>query len=190
MYRRACILFVLIRYISAITIVVSNVGFFSHSFTEAACRKFYVASPTMKGLFVFESYQCKRFQSGNSCAGHGFSGHCGHTNNGCRTQSYMGQVDGRNFVRNNSAGWSMASRTWCSCWLKIISWNSSLIFTVVFRFKASSEIQWYFSTSQTTAHLTDFFRYFRAVARREMTNSRLSGFTISPRWFMTLHVYQ
>ncbi|PBK71999.1 hypothetical protein ARMSODRAFT_797474 [Armillaria solidipes] len=44
------VLFVLIRYVSIITLVISNVGYFSHSFSAKACKNFYMASVVMKVL--------------------------------------------------------------------------------------------------------------------------------------------
>ncbi len=43
------VLFVLIRYISITTLVISNVGYFSHSFSAKACKNFYMVSVVMKG---------------------------------------------------------------------------------------------------------------------------------------------
>lgn len=43
------ILFVLIRYVSIVTLVISNVGYFSHSFSAKACKNFYMVSVVMKG---------------------------------------------------------------------------------------------------------------------------------------------
>ncbi|KAK0480455.1 hypothetical protein EDD18DRAFT_1018749, partial [Armillaria luteobubalina] len=43
------ILFVLIHYISIVTLVISNVGYFSHSFSANACKNFYMVSVVMKG---------------------------------------------------------------------------------------------------------------------------------------------
>ncbi|KAH7100464.1 hypothetical protein BKA62DRAFT_245702 [Auriculariales sp. MPI-PUGE-AT-0066] len=45
----ACILFIAIRYISFITIVLSNIGAF-HSFSPQACERFYLVSPTFKAI--------------------------------------------------------------------------------------------------------------------------------------------
>ncbi|KAF8510604.1 hypothetical protein JB92DRAFT_2938764 [Gautieria morchelliformis] len=47
---RACILFIILRYASIIVIVVSNVGFFGEIFTVSACHKYYLVSPTFKGV--------------------------------------------------------------------------------------------------------------------------------------------
>ncbi|KAI0790438.1 hypothetical protein C8Q75DRAFT_116468 [Abortiporus biennis] len=44
-----CILFILIRYISIITLVISNVGFFG-IFSAAECSKYYIAAPIFKVL--------------------------------------------------------------------------------------------------------------------------------------------
>ncbi|KAI0047718.1 hypothetical protein FA95DRAFT_1558818 [Auriscalpium vulgare] len=44
------VLFVLIRYISILILVVSNVGFFSHSFTAQSCQHYYLAAPVLKVL--------------------------------------------------------------------------------------------------------------------------------------------
>jgi hypothetical protein len=37
------------RYISLVTMVISNVGFFSHSFTARICKRFVHAPPVFKG---------------------------------------------------------------------------------------------------------------------------------------------
>jgi len=42
------VLFVLIRYISILTLIISNVGFFSSSFTPQSCRHYYMAAPVLK----------------------------------------------------------------------------------------------------------------------------------------------
>ncbi|KAI0064914.1 hypothetical protein BV25DRAFT_1914066 [Artomyces pyxidatus] len=44
------VLFVLIRYLSVVVLVVSNVGFFSHHFTPETCRHYYMAAPILKVL--------------------------------------------------------------------------------------------------------------------------------------------
>ncbi|KAF8524048.1 hypothetical protein BU17DRAFT_85083 [Hysterangium stoloniferum] len=45
---RACILFILIRYVSVLAIVLSNLGFFFHGFTTASCYKYYLIVPSFK----------------------------------------------------------------------------------------------------------------------------------------------
>ncbi|KAG1742122.1 hypothetical protein EDB19DRAFT_672317 [Suillus lakei] len=44
----ACVLFILIRYVSIMTIVVSNYGYFSISFTQQACQRYYLVPPIFK----------------------------------------------------------------------------------------------------------------------------------------------
>ncbi|KAG0693752.1 hypothetical protein DFH29DRAFT_376647 [Suillus ampliporus] len=44
----ACILFILIRYISIVVIVLSNYGYFATSFTQQACQRYYLATPVFK----------------------------------------------------------------------------------------------------------------------------------------------
>ncbi|KAK0444602.1 uncharacterized protein EV420DRAFT_1721892 [Desarmillaria tabescens] len=44
------VLFVLIRYISMAMVVVSNVGYFSLSFTPESCRRYYMVAVVLKGL--------------------------------------------------------------------------------------------------------------------------------------------
>ncbi|KAG2747203.1 hypothetical protein P692DRAFT_20737699 [Suillus brevipes Sb2] len=44
----SCVLFILIRYVSIVTIVVSNYGYFSTNFTEHACQQYYLAAPIFK----------------------------------------------------------------------------------------------------------------------------------------------
>ncbi|KAG2139322.1 hypothetical protein DEU56DRAFT_326608 [Suillus clintonianus] len=44
----ACILFILIRYVSALVIIISNYGFFSTGFTQQTCQHYYLAAPTFK----------------------------------------------------------------------------------------------------------------------------------------------
>ncbi|KAG1797332.1 uncharacterized protein HD556DRAFT_251259 [Suillus plorans] len=46
----ACILFILIRYVSIVTIVVSNYGFFSTTFTQQTCQKYYLVAPIFKAV--------------------------------------------------------------------------------------------------------------------------------------------
>ncbi|KAG7443669.1 uncharacterized protein BT62DRAFT_1033969 [Guyanagaster necrorhizus] len=44
------VLFVLIRYISAAVLIVSNVGYFSHSFGEKSCQRYYMVPVVLKAL--------------------------------------------------------------------------------------------------------------------------------------------
>ncbi|PBK99345.1 hypothetical protein ARMGADRAFT_499180 [Armillaria gallica] len=44
------VLFVLIRYISVAVLVVSNVGYFSHSFGEKSCQRYYMVPVVLKAL--------------------------------------------------------------------------------------------------------------------------------------------
>ncbi|KAG2122467.1 hypothetical protein DEU56DRAFT_73304 [Suillus clintonianus] len=44
----ACALFILIRYLSIVTIVVSNYGYFSANFTQEACQRYYLVAPIFK----------------------------------------------------------------------------------------------------------------------------------------------
>ncbi|KIK35829.1 hypothetical protein CY34DRAFT_557728 [Suillus luteus UH-Slu-Lm8-n1] len=44
----SCVLFILIRYVSIVTIVVSNYGYFSTNFTQHACQQYYLAAPIFK----------------------------------------------------------------------------------------------------------------------------------------------
>jgi len=46
----ACVLFILIRYVSIVTIVVSNYGFFSTTFTRQTCQKYYLLAPIFKAI--------------------------------------------------------------------------------------------------------------------------------------------
>ncbi|EJD38878.1 hypothetical protein AURDEDRAFT_116320, partial [Auricularia subglabra TFB-10046 SS5] len=43
----ACILFILIRYISVVLVIVGSFGFFGH-FTDEQCQRFYLAAPALK----------------------------------------------------------------------------------------------------------------------------------------------
>ncbi|KAG2746903.1 hypothetical protein P692DRAFT_20807240 [Suillus brevipes Sb2] len=44
----ACVLFFLIRYVSIMTIAASNYGFFSTTFTQQTCQKYYLVAPIFK----------------------------------------------------------------------------------------------------------------------------------------------
>lgn len=44
------VLFVLIRYISVAVLIVSNVGYFSHSFGEKSCQRYYMVPVVLKGM--------------------------------------------------------------------------------------------------------------------------------------------
>ncbi|KAG2747305.1 hypothetical protein P692DRAFT_20737791 [Suillus brevipes Sb2] len=46
----SCVLFILIRYVSIVTIVVSNYGYFSTDFTQQACQQYYLAAPIFKAV--------------------------------------------------------------------------------------------------------------------------------------------
>lgn len=46
----ACVLFILIRYVSIVAIVASNYGFFSTTFTQQACQKYYLVAPIFKAV--------------------------------------------------------------------------------------------------------------------------------------------
>ncbi|KAF9235787.1 hypothetical protein BU15DRAFT_33707, partial [Melanogaster broomeanus] len=46
----ACILFILIRYISIVVLVISNYGVFSTSFTVESCEHYYLLAPVFKVL--------------------------------------------------------------------------------------------------------------------------------------------
>ncbi|TFK49408.1 hypothetical protein OE88DRAFT_1662981 [Heliocybe sulcata] len=48
----SCCLFFLIRYVSALVMVLSNIGFFSRSFIAESCRRYYIVAPIFK---VFQS---------------------------------------------------------------------------------------------------------------------------------------
>ncbi|KAF8842011.1 hypothetical protein BDN67DRAFT_966359 [Paxillus ammoniavirescens] len=52
----ACILFVLIRYVSIMVMVVSNYGVFATSFTQELCQRYYLVSPTFKVLQTMISH--------------------------------------------------------------------------------------------------------------------------------------
>ncbi|KAA1473047.1 hypothetical protein DENSPDRAFT_881736 [Dentipellis sp. KUC8613] len=59
------VLFVLIRYVSIVVLVVSNVGFFSHSFTQASCHRFYMAAPVLKVIQTMVSQAILGFRAWN-----------------------------------------------------------------------------------------------------------------------------
>jgi len=44
-----CILFIVLRYLSIVTLVISNVGYFGH-FSAAMCQRYYMLPPTFKVL--------------------------------------------------------------------------------------------------------------------------------------------
>ncbi|KAG2106091.1 hypothetical protein BD769DRAFT_1503685 [Suillus cothurnatus] len=44
----ACVLFILIRYISALVMILSNYGYFASSFTQQTCQHYYLAAPVFK----------------------------------------------------------------------------------------------------------------------------------------------
>ncbi|KAG1764513.1 hypothetical protein EDD22DRAFT_447582 [Suillus occidentalis] len=46
----SCVLFILIRYVSILTIVVSNYGYFSTDFTQHACQQYYLVAPIFKAI--------------------------------------------------------------------------------------------------------------------------------------------
>ncbi|EPQ53637.1 hypothetical protein GLOTRDRAFT_100675, partial [Gloeophyllum trabeum ATCC 11539] len=46
----SCCLFMSIRYVSAVVMVASNVGFFSHAFSEEVCARYYIVAPVFKVL--------------------------------------------------------------------------------------------------------------------------------------------
>ncbi|KAH9976763.1 hypothetical protein BGW80DRAFT_879721 [Lactifluus volemus] len=50
------VLFILIRYLSLVTMVVSNVGFFSHSFTARICERYIRVYPVFKATQFFVSH--------------------------------------------------------------------------------------------------------------------------------------
>ncbi|KAJ3487775.1 hypothetical protein NLI96_g3320 [Meripilus lineatus] len=50
-----CILFILIRYLSIVTLTLSNVGYFG-SFTNAVCQRYYLAAPIFKVLQTMVSH--------------------------------------------------------------------------------------------------------------------------------------
>lgn len=52
----ACILFILIRYVSIIVMIVSNYGVFATSFTQESCQRYYLVSPTFKVLQTMVSH--------------------------------------------------------------------------------------------------------------------------------------
>ncbi|KAH9939846.1 hypothetical protein B0H21DRAFT_825026 [Amylocystis lapponica] len=49
-----CILFILIRYISVVTLTISNVGYFGH-FSPATCHRYYIVAPIFKVLQTMTS---------------------------------------------------------------------------------------------------------------------------------------
>lgn len=46
----SCVLFILIRYVSIVTIVTSNYGFFSTTFTYQACQKYHSVPPIFQAI--------------------------------------------------------------------------------------------------------------------------------------------
>lgn len=62
---QACILFILIRYISIVTMVVSNYGAFATSFTMESCRRYYYVSPIFKVLQTMVSQAILGFRTYN-----------------------------------------------------------------------------------------------------------------------------
>lgn len=44
----ACVLFILIRYVSALVMILSNYGYFATSFTQQTCSHYYLATPAFK----------------------------------------------------------------------------------------------------------------------------------------------
>ncbi|KAG1767319.1 hypothetical protein EV702DRAFT_1147403 [Suillus placidus] len=44
----ACVLFILIRYVSALVMILSNYGYFATAFTQQTCQHFYLATPAFK----------------------------------------------------------------------------------------------------------------------------------------------
>lgn len=46
----SCVLFILIRYISIVTLVTSNYGYFSTGFTQQACQQYYLVIPVFKAV--------------------------------------------------------------------------------------------------------------------------------------------
>ncbi|KAF8321354.1 hypothetical protein DL93DRAFT_2073226 [Clavulina sp. PMI_390] len=52
---RACVLFILVRYISVAALVTSNVGFFGSNFSASACSHFYLVAPILKVFAVLVS---------------------------------------------------------------------------------------------------------------------------------------
>ncbi|KAG1809580.1 uncharacterized protein BJ212DRAFT_593219 [Suillus subaureus] len=46
----ACVLFILIRYVSIMAIVVSNYGFFSTAYTLQTCQHYYLVAPVFKAI--------------------------------------------------------------------------------------------------------------------------------------------
>ncbi|KAI5996497.1 hypothetical protein F5J12DRAFT_853962 [Pisolithus orientalis] len=62
---QACILFILIRYVSIVSMVVSNYGAFSTSFTLESCRHYYYVSPIFKVLQTMVSQAIVGFRTFN-----------------------------------------------------------------------------------------------------------------------------
>ncbi|KAI6002554.1 hypothetical protein EDC04DRAFT_1042480 [Pisolithus marmoratus] len=62
---QACVLFILIRYISIITMIVSNYGAFATSFTIESCRQYYYISPIFKVLQTMVSQAILGFRTFN-----------------------------------------------------------------------------------------------------------------------------
>ncbi|KAG1833585.1 hypothetical protein EV424DRAFT_947508 [Suillus variegatus] len=46
----ACVLFILIRYVSIIAMVVSNYGYFSTTYTQQTCQQYYIVAPIFKAI--------------------------------------------------------------------------------------------------------------------------------------------
>ncbi|KAG1806487.1 uncharacterized protein HD556DRAFT_315933 [Suillus plorans] len=46
----ACVLFILIRYVSIIAMVVSNYGYFSTTYTQQTCQQYHLVAPIFKGI--------------------------------------------------------------------------------------------------------------------------------------------
>ncbi|KAI6104323.1 hypothetical protein F5141DRAFT_1128902 [Pisolithus sp. B1] len=62
---QACILFILIRYISIVAMIVSNYGAFATSFTMESCRRYYYVSPIFKVLQTMVSQAILGFRTFN-----------------------------------------------------------------------------------------------------------------------------
>ncbi|KAI6115107.1 hypothetical protein EV401DRAFT_1977508 [Pisolithus croceorrhizus] len=62
---QACILFILIRYISIVAMFVSNYGAFATSFTMESCRRYYYVSPIFKVLQTMVSQAILGFRTFN-----------------------------------------------------------------------------------------------------------------------------
>ncbi|KAL5498685.1 hypothetical protein ACEPAH_2040 [Sanghuangporus vaninii] len=54
-FSQQCLLFILIRYVSVVVVVVSNVGFFGRFSSIESCRRFMLVSPIFKALQTFVS---------------------------------------------------------------------------------------------------------------------------------------